>query len=210
VRYSGPDLRDLTNNPQRFVLRRSQEGRGFNYLPRAWLETGIRAYFAEGRSRPAAIAAFRAAVPGRKGITEWKRNHARSMEQLLDRFIDTELANPRPTEVLFRARPRITVFHGHELAVRLDLWCPGSLNIVRCIWTDQKSRLGRRGTTPRVAALAIHAAPHVAGAIDAVEVWQLRYRHRVVWPIADLERHNARLRTLMYWATQQCEGRSAS
>lgn len=132
------------------------------------------------------------------------------MEQLLDRFIETDLATPRRPRCPFRARPRITVYHGHELAVRLDLWCPGSLNIVRCIWTDHKSRLGRRGTTPRVAALAIHAAPLVAGPTDAVEVWQLRYRQRVVWPIADLERHNARLWTLMDWAAQQCEGRSAS
>lgn len=210
MRYTDPDLRDLTRDPQRFVLRRQQDGTGFNYVPRAWLEKAIRAYFDEGRSRSAAIAAFRAAIPGQKGITAWKRSQAPGMEQMLARFIDTDLANPTPTDVLFGARPRITVYHGHELAVRLNLWCPGKINTLRYIWTDQKSRLGRRGTTPRVAALAIHAAPHVARPIDAVEIWQLRYRQRVIWPIADLERHNQRLRTLMDWAAQQCEGRSAS
>lgn len=72
-----------------------------------------------------------------------------------DRFIDTDQKDPRPTEVLFRSRPRPTTWQAHQLTVRMDLWCPGSINVLRYVWTDEKSRLGRKGTTPRVAALAL-------------------------------------------------------
>lgn len=211
MRFSGPDLRDLTRDAERFVRRRSVDdgSGGFNYVPRAWLETAITAYLEHGRNPAAATEAFVAAQPGKKGITPWKQQHAASMRVMLDYFMRTDQSAPRMTAILFRARPRLTIWYGHELAVRMDLWVPGPPHVLRVLWTDEKSRLDRRGTTARVAGLLAHAQPHLLDSVDVIEVWQLRYRQQARWRVEDLEPHLPRLRVLMDWAAEQLERQSA-
>ena len=210
MRFSDPDMRELLRDPERFVRRRlADSSKGFNYIPRAWFEAAIAAYFENGRSASRAQEVFRALQPGRKGITDWKRQHAASMLRMLERFIETDQRDPIPTVALFQRRPRATPFYGHEMAVRMDLWCPGKTNILRVLWTDQRSRLGTKGTTSRVAALLAHGRAHVPEQIDGVEVWQLRYRQRLLWPARDLEPHLPRIRALMDWANDRY-GRAAS
>lgn len=210
MRFSGPDLRDVTRDPEGFVRRRLVEDRsgGFNYLPRAWFEAGISSYFENDRNSAAGIEAFVAAQPGKKGMTPWKQQHAGSMRRMLDHFMRTDQADRKETAILFRTRPRSTFWHGHELALRMDLWLPGPPGVLRAVWTDEKSRLDRKGTTLRVAGLFAHGQLHVP-AIDVVEVWQLRYRQQSRWSVEDLERHLPRLRTALDWAARQLERRSA-
>lgn len=100
-------------------------------------------------------------------------------------------------------------WYGHELAVRMDLWVPGPPHVLRVLWTDEKSRLDRRGTTARVAGLLAHAQPHLLDSVDVIEVWQLRYRQQARWRVEDLEPHLPRLRVLMDWAAEQLERQSA-
>lgn len=66
MRFSDPDIREVGRDTARFVARRlAGPSKGFNYLPRRWLELGIAADHEHGRSRDAALAAFAAAQPGR-------------------------------------------------------------------------------------------------------------------------------------------------
>lgn len=104
-RFSGPDLRDLTRDPEAFVRRRlADNGTGFNYLPRRWFERAIESYFEHARSAAAARATFLAAQPGLSGLTDWKRQHGLSMQRMLERFIETDQAAPTETLPLFGAR----------------------------------------------------------------------------------------------------------
>lgn len=210
MRFSGPDLRDLTRDAERFVRRRSVDdgSGGFNYVPRAWFEVAVTAYLENGRNPVAATEAFVTAQPGKKGMTPWKRQHAASMRVMFDYFMRTDRPAPGKTAILFRARPRLTIWQAHELAVRMDLWAAGPPHVLRVLWTDEKSRLDRRGTTMRVAGLLAHARPHVP-AIEVIEVWQLRYRQQARWRVEDLEPHLPRLRALMDWAADHLERRSA-
>jgi hypothetical protein len=209
VRFTDPDMRELFRDQARFVARRlTDEGKGFNYLPRRWLEIGIEAYLDRDRSRDAGLAAFAAAQPGSKGMTDWKRQHGASVLRQLERFIDNDQQAPEAQVALFRTRPRISHFGRHELAVRLDLWLPQRATL-RQIWTDERSRLDRKGSTLRVAAICAHARRHVGAPIAAVEIWQLRYRQRRLFPVAELDRFLPRLGATLDWAEEQLRRRSA-
>jgi hypothetical protein len=209
VRFSDPDMRELFRDQARFVARRlTDEGKGFKYMPRRWLEIGVAAYLDNGRSREAGLAAFAAAQPGSKGMTDWKRQHGASGLRQLERFIANDQQDPESQVALFRTRPRISAFGRHELAVRLDLWLPQRATL-RQIWTDERSRLDRRGSTLRIAAICAHARRHVGAPIAAVEVWQLRYRQRRLFPVADLDPFLPRVEATLDWAETQLRRRSA-
>lgn len=209
MRFTDPDMRELFRDQARFVARRlTDEGKGFNYLPRRWLEIGIEAYLDRDSSRDAGLAAFAAAQPGSKGMTDWKRQHGASVLRQLERFIDNDQQAPEAQVALFRTRPRISHFGRHELAVRLDLWLPQRATL-RQIWTDERSRLDRKGSTLRVAAICAHARRHVGAPIAAVEIWQLRYRQRRLFPVAELDRFLPRLGATLDWAEEQLRRRSA-
>lgn len=209
MRFSDPDMRELFRDQARFVARRlTDASKGFNYLPRRWFEIAIAAYLENGRSREVALAAFAAAQPGSKGMTDWKRQHGASVLRLLERFLYTDQQDPVAQVALFRTRPRVSAFGRHELAVRLDLWLPERATL-RQIWTDERSRLDRKGSTLRVAAICAHARRHVGAPIAAVEIWQLRYRQRRLFSVADLDPFLPRLGATLNWAEEQLRRRSA-
>jgi hypothetical protein len=211
VRFSGPDIRDLTANPDRFVRRRLEDkpSVGFNYVPRTWLELGLSAFHGENGSGERALAAFDAALPGRKGMTAWKLQHAPPMRRMLERYIAIEPSSSTHAIALFTRLPRLTLWHDHQLTIKLDLWIP-ERGVLRCVWTERLGRLGRRGVTLRVSGLLAHAQAHIAEPIKAVEVVQLRHQQRAVWGRPDLELQFPRLADLLDWADRQANRKRAS